>query len=110
MERTAAEWTTGLPVFMAGGGARLDVHVSGVKRGFEAARFPFVLRPFPALRDIEERLKHDEDASSRMSVAYGLTYDAEDIGDLIRPEEVGPHVILTPPTRPMPDRDELYPK
>jgi hypothetical protein len=45
----------------------------------------------------------------RISVAYGLTFDAESIGRIVRPHEIK-NLGKMAPSYPKLDRDDLYPK
>jgi len=110
MDRTAPEFARRgvMPVFLAGGGSSVDVYRTGVAVAFGLLHFQHRFRPFPREGAPEAQFSVDEEVSSRMSVARGLTYDAESIGKLIPTSEI-------PPDQPRmkrdgPDRDELYPK
>lgn len=110
MDRNAVEFRKqgSMPVFMAGGGASLAPYRRGVEEGFRLGGFKFHLVPFPRESGTDARFGFDDDTANRTSVARGLTYDAELIGDLIPSSEIPPDPMPTSAVKP--DRDELYPK
>jgi hypothetical protein len=109
MDRRAEEWKAGLPVFLAGGGAQVGVYRVGVDKAFTGLGIPYTFRRFPVPRDVDVRREQlTTELVGRTSVAYGLTFDADEIGELIPPSDIPPD--YDPPTRERPDRDELYPK
>lgn len=109
MDRRAEEWRAGLPVFLAGGGAQVGVYRVGVHKAFTRLGIPYTFRRFPVPRDVDVRSDQlTAELISRTSVAYGLTFDADEIGELIPPSDIPPD--YDPPNRERPDRDELYPK
>jgi len=103
----ASEWERGLRVFIAGGGSESAVYRNGIECAFRRIRTPMRATSFPALlnvgRDIDEKHFH------RLSVAYGLTFDAELIGKIVPAQEIE-DAPLRRKKRRQPDRDELYPK
>lgn len=109
MDRTAPEWATSIPLFFAGGGANLDVYRNGVDRAFARSPWKYKQRRFPRPRDLAPtQFKVDDDVIARMSVAYGLTFDAEQIGQFIPPSDIP--LDFVPLSRERPDRDDMYPK
>lgn len=110
MDRRAPEFARGgeMPVFLVGGGAHVDVYSAGVSLAFNARSFRHRLRRFPVDGGLEARFGIDDEATNRLCVAQGLTYDAEMIGRLIPPSRIPPD--SPPGTRSRPDRDDLYPK
>ncbi len=108
MDPTAKEWRTQMPVFMAGGGARLEPYRSGVEEAFKRLGVKYRILQIPKARAIEARFSLDETACSRMSVAQGLTTDENDIGELIRPMKIGEFGEKSRGSRP--DHDDLYTK
>lgn len=103
----APEWKGGLRVFLAGGGSSCAVYQQGVKHAFEKLGVKQLVTPFPALHDSIARM--DKQEFHRLSVAFGLTYDAESVGKIIRPQEIEDIVRVTS-VQTRPDRDELYAK
>ena len=104
---TAPEWKKGLRVFLTGGGASCTIYRTGVERAFRSIGTPPFFTEFPVLERVATKLGNED--FHRMSVAFGLTYDAESIGKIIRPRDIDnipPQKIV----RDVPDRDELYPK
>ena len=86
----APAFEEGLPVFLCGGGARIDFYrevVEEVNRRFltaTAGTRPFhvmVIERPEAL--VDERV--DEDLYARLAVAYGLSFDKFNIGEIISP-------------------------
>ena len=99
-DRLSPRWTTGLPVFLCGGGSgmklfrRLVQHADARFRSATTAR-GLVLRTLPRPEhllneDISNALFH------RLSVAYGLSFDALNIGK-VSPPHTSPD--LPPPRR-----------
>ena len=82
-------WKTGLPVFRAGGGAQLDVVEEALSdASSRAARnwddvASFRLQPLSGIRIH----RAPEDILPRLAVAYGLSFDADDIGRFRNPSE-----------------------
>lgn len=105
---SAPEWQSGLRVFVAGGGSACEVYQRGVQQSFANMKTPFHKSHIPIP---EEALASKADAAQfhRLSVAYGLTFDADSIGKILRPHEIdnlGSKVTI----RAKLDRDELYAK
>lgn len=109
MDRAAKEWRDGLPVFVAGGGADLEPYHLGLLAGCRFERSTPVVRRFPVVRGIEADFRIDAEAHSRLSVAYGLTFDADSIAELKLAQESWDSFGWRA-TSEGPDRDELYPK
>lgn len=84
----APEYGQGLPSFFCGGGA-LSTFYSSVLYGFEEADLPLRLKalelPVP---DSLESSDFSPSAYPRMNVAYGLSFDPFDIGQIRRMSEV----------------------
>jgi hypothetical protein len=92
----APEWSKGLPVFLCGGGARLDFYKSvlrTVEENFARAfnygpsSKPFVYRQIPQPTDLlaSEAAPSDFD---RLSVAYGLSFSSLNIGEIQVPSQI----------------------
>lgn len=82
-------WSNGLPVFLCGGGAQVNVYQSlfnDIEKRLEKSRYSLTFNrkelPFP--RD----LKNDDIHFNRMAVAYGLSFPKYDIGDIIPPDKI----------------------
>jgi hypothetical protein len=99
-------WSTGLPVFLCGGGSEMKLFRKAVKdadrrlRSVTTAR-GLLVRPLPRPEqlvndDVERLLFH------RLSVAYGLSFNAPDIGRISAPHET-PDVPPPPRQRPRPE-------
>lgn len=104
---TADEWREGMRVFLAGGGSKCSVYQKGVERAFADFNARPLFTPFPMLDGVGKGI--GEHSFHRVSVAFGLTYDAESIGKIIRPQEIE-NMSRYNQRREQPDRDELYPK
>jgi hypothetical protein len=80
-------WTEGLPFFLCGGGAKIEVYARLADR-MQRDRFPSRLRrmqlPMPE-NLVADGL--DEGSYDRLSVAYGLSFDPLNIGEIIRSNE-----------------------
>jgi hypothetical protein len=93
-------WETGLPVFLCGGGSAMNLFHRVVNEADERLRSTttaqgLLLRTLPKPEhlvndDVGETLFH------RLSVAYGLSFDAVDIGGVSRPGDIPD---ITPPAR-----------
>ncbi len=108
----SAAWREGLPVFVTGGGSACEVYGRAIResetklKGWICSkeRFRFIEM------DLAPATSTDVDpaAAVRLTVAIGLTEDAEDIARIV------PHFDIEPITRTAnalrPDRDELYPQ
>lgn len=81
-------WKEGLPVFVSGGGASCDFYRDALRDLFPPS-YPWETRmerlPLP---DNLELSDVDEPSFGRLAVAYGLSFDAEELGDIIRPENI----------------------
>ena len=104
---TAPEWQLGLPVFVCGGGSACRVYLDSVSTGCRRTPVTPLLRSFP-LPEVLPQRDISSELFSRLSVAYGLTFDSGRIFPA-RENEDFPSPTPAPP-RPRPDRDDLYPK
>jgi hypothetical protein len=84
----APEWTHGLPVFLAGGGCLSDVHRQGLIGAFEQLRVPPIYTPYPVLQLEGNEAARVGNQFHRLSVAYGLTFDAESSRRILAPSEI----------------------
>lgn len=98
----APAWASGVPTFVCGGGARVNLY-SSVLSDFEDSGPPFKItaKPLTVPEDLElpERWKPIYD---RLSVAYGLSYGSDNIGTILRMGVI-PNVPRQQP-RNVPDR------
>jgi hypothetical protein len=85
-------WKSGLPVFLCGGGSNMWLYSQVVRdadeefrRGTIAAGLHRRTLPKPAQLANDEL---DETLFHRLSVAYGLSFDALDIGEITPPNEI----------------------
>lgn len=100
-------WTTGLPVFLCGGGSemtlfrRLLKDADAIFHSTTTAR-GLLLRTLPR----SENLVNDDVGDAlfhRLSVAYGLSFNAPDIGGISPPHETPDVLPPPPPRRPGPE-------
>lgn len=104
----ALAWEQGVPIFLTGGGASANVYRYAVDAACRSVGVKPLYTAFPILDEVNQR-GVDGEHFHRLSVAFGLTYDAELIGKILAASEVE-DFILAPVERDRPDRDELYPK
>lgn len=85
-------WKTGLPLFVAGGGRCVAIYRQAITEYSEWLRTHlepcpgFVL--IPAQKPMELRGMFEPDFFPRLSVAWGLTFPIDDIGNIGRPSEI----------------------
>ena len=81
-------WQDGLPVFVSGGGAACEFYQEALVDLFPP-KYPWATRmeQLPVPEDLEAP-GIDNENFGRLAVAYGLSFDADDIGEIIRPEEI----------------------
>ena len=103
----APEWNEGMRVFLTGGGSTCGVYQNGIEQSFGSINTHPLFTAFPALEDVPRYM--GQESFHRVSVAFGLSYDAESIGKIILPKDIV-DMPLTTKKRELPDRDELYPK
>lgn len=84
----APAWVAGVPTFVCGGGARVNLY-SSVFSGFEASGPPFKITTksltVPEDLKLPERWKPIYD---RLSVAYGLSFGPDNIGTILRMQHI----------------------
>lgn len=80
-------WARGVPVFLCGGGAKCDFYADALKDAEELSGLRFIQKelPFPSDLVAEGIGPHE---FHRMSVAFGLSFEPFDIGEMIRFEDV----------------------
>ena len=109
----APEWNEGLPAFLSGGGAGCDVYADALTAAFQTHGVPLKRTPFPLLEEVSRLQGVGSKSFHRLSVAYGLTFDAESVGRILAPHEIEDAPRFDPNVdvpKERPDRDELYPK
>lgn len=91
--RSSPAWRTGIPVFLCGGGAAsafyeeaLDAVSRSCVRSF-ADVAPLRGRPLPVPPQLDSP-GLDATVFSRMAVAYGLSFDRFDIGEIVPPDQI----------------------
>jgi hypothetical protein len=86
--RTSRHWTNGIPIFLCGGGSRCDFYTE-IFQPQDGIFYRFPLREIklPKPGDLEAPgISRDE--YDRVSVAYGLSFDPDDIGEIVRESEI----------------------
>ena len=103
-DRYSSRWEEGLPIFMCGGGAQSRVFSEFLRQANrEATRYwnmkGLINRqmPLPGLLGGDGIMLTENTVLSRLSVAYGLSYDRINIGRIEPPGEV-PDVPPPPPS------------
>lgn len=104
---TAEEWHAGLPVFLTGGGASCPVYEQAVEKTCKDMHVDCIKTALPISSDLQTVI--EPSVYHRLSVAYGLTHDAELIGDVVPEQEIENFKLTDRPRHDRPDRDELYP-
>jgi hypothetical protein len=97
-------WEEGLPIFLAGGGKDVDVYSDTLQevdfwREDYLTAAPFDIRELPSLEDITAPDLNSAN-EHRFSVAYGLSYPGDDIGEIKPPHEI-PDLDLDSADRPL---------
>jgi hypothetical protein len=98
-------WESGVPVFLSGGGAHMEFYKGAAKQASFRCERHFQVSPLNIRRlPVPSQLANDdinEELFLRMAVAYGLSFDSFDIGEIVPPHEV---IDVPPPRRrPMPE-------
>lgn len=104
----AREWEWGIRTFLVGGGSQCDVYRSAVLKALERFRTPLKEMQFE-LMELQNRAQINHELIHRLSVAYGLTFDADSIGKAISPDEIEDVSTSSQETVRL-DRDDLYAK
>ena len=122
----SAAWTTGLPLFKAGGGARHRLITRALREANQRLTRATTVKgvdeePLPTLQTLDDEnsspvpaprspegggptreghLGASEDMAGRLGVAYGLSFDKFEIGEIVPPHEIGdvPSMLQHPPT------------
>jgi hypothetical protein len=96
-DRTAPEWSTHpMPVFMAGGGAPVVLYRHAISRAFDRLGVKMTLRTLSETQAAVARLPYSAGDFARLSVAYGLTMDAQTIGERIPPDRIPDDLLESP--------------
>jgi hypothetical protein len=82
---TSPAWQDGVRTFIAGGGSRCALYSSALQRAFDAMQVK-CLPMNASYFDHDIGLSHE--CSHRLSVAYGLTFNAGVIGTIIPPDHI----------------------
>ena len=83
----ALEWQSGIPLLLCGGGARCDFYQENLREIDSLCSYRIQHRDIPR----PENLEGDDlpiDGYDRMSVAYGLSFGADNIGEIRKMNEV----------------------
>ncbi|MCY4641143.1 MAG: hypothetical protein OXC41_00340 [Gammaproteobacteria bacterium] len=73
-------------VFITGGGSACDVYRNSVEQSFRNIGTLPLFTTFPVLENAAGRM--GQESFHRVSVAFGLSYDAESIGKIIPPQDI----------------------
>lgn len=100
--RRADAWRFGLPVFLAGGGRDFELIRKAMNEANKRFTAAVVAREIQWRRlPAPETLANNDVPNGRLDVAYGLSFDRFDIGEIHPPEEIPDDE--PPPRRPRPD-------
>lgn len=82
-------WDEGLPVFVSGGGALCEFYQEALSYLFPPQNKAWATRmeQLPLPEDLEV-VDVDEASFGRLAVAYGLAFDADVIGEIVRPGNI----------------------
>ncbi len=81
-------WGDGVPVFLCGGGASCDFYAEIFLPGnTKVSGFPVKAMKLPKPDQLEANGLHEDDYN-RVSVAYGLSFDPFDIGEIIKEDDI----------------------
>ena len=102
MDPFAEAWKSGLPVFLAGGGRDFKLIGRATERADKRLTQSVTVdgircRRLPAL----ETLANEDAPDGRLDVAYGLSFDRFDVGEIHRPGSIPP--VPPKPAKPKPD-------
>lgn len=82
-------WRTGVPVFVTGGGARSEFYRDALRPVFEETHAWRALQEqLPQPDSLKVEPATHERGLERLAVAYGLSMDADSLGELVRPEAI----------------------
>lgn len=90
----SSNWNSGLPVFVAGGGGQFSLVRNAIKQAHERLINTqkdvagIAAQRLPTLETLQNRDIPDSIAG-RLAVAYGLSFDKFDIGQIRQPHEIG---------------------
>lgn len=102
----SSAWTKGIKTLLSGGGSLCEVYKKATELAFDATPKIDIKLPLP--ENIEGNIKPND--FHRLSVAYGLTYDKDDIGKILSPHEIEDFSNTYQENRYKPDRDAIYAK
>jgi hypothetical protein len=88
----SSNWNDGLPVFLCGGGARVEVYKEAIiassnslNKNVHISQFDLKTIPIPEGLCAPELLLENY---HRIAVAYGLSYTVDDIGRIVEPNQI----------------------
>lgn len=81
-------WQSGVPLFLCGGGANCDFYKNTILDNGQIAEFKIHPMELPK-PDMLEAVGVSTDDYNRLSVAFGLSFDPFDIGEIIKEDDVG---------------------
>lgn len=85
-----------LPVFLSGGGAPVELYRSAVSQAFAKAGLRIAFRPLNEPESAVSRVPNSMADFGRLAVAYGLTMDAQSIGERIPPDDIPDDLLRGP--------------
>ena len=80
------KWTKGIPLFLCGGGSRIGFY-QNIFQNLSEKPFPLCLVPLENPGQLKAPGLSEGDFD-RISVAYGLSYNALDLGEIVRSEDI----------------------
>lgn len=91
-EPNSKRWSEGLPIFLCGGGSRMNCFQQVINDADErmvalSIGAGILVRKLPRPEDLKDE-DVSEDVFDRLAVAYGLSFDALDIGTIVPPSEI----------------------
>lgn len=88
----AAEWRNGVPIFLCGGGSFLPIYAESIRETHDRVTRAFLSKdleiiPLPIPEEAQGQGITD-DMYRRLAVAYGLSHDSFDIGEVEPPSKI----------------------
>lgn len=91
-------WTNGIPLFLCGGGSNCDFYIESIINENHLNRYKLSSKSLPKPENLKAE-KVGNTHYNRLSVAYGLSFDPFDIGEIIKMEDIEdilPEAATTP--------------
>ena len=80
MYKKSPRWKTGVPVFLTGGGANIDFYQEVLRKFQHEDKLKITLQTLPKPTNLNAP-GLEEQEYGRLSVAYGLSFDPDDLGE-----------------------------